>query len=206
MPGFLLHAGATVLCAHGGQALPTAPKPARAGRRASPSRRQAAPYTVAGCAFVAAGGNGPCVTAQWIVGAVRVLAGGQPVLLQDELGRLRADGHAAERRRHPDAGEGDLTMQLDFPYRIDARGRTAETDDDAHMRDLIEQVLFTAPGERVNRPTFGSGLLALVFEPNGEALAAATEHAVQGALQLWLGELIVRRRRRRHERGGASSR
>ncbi len=82
-------------------------------------------------------------------------------------------------------------MQLDFPYRIDARGRTAETDDDAHIRDLIEQVLFTAPGERVNRPTFGSGLLALVFEPGGEALAAATEHAVQGSLQLWLGELIV---------------
>jgi uncharacterized protein len=82
-------------------------------------------------------------------------------------------------------------MQLDFPYRIDARGRTAETDDDAHVRDLIEQVLFTAPGERVNRPAFGSGLLGLVFEPGGEALAAATEHAVQGALQLWLGELIV---------------
>lgn len=82
-------------------------------------------------------------------------------------------------------------MNVDFPYRIDARGRTADVPDEAHVRDLIEQVLFTAPGERVNRPTFGSGLLGLVFEPNGEALAAATEHTVQGALQLWLGEVIL---------------
>jgi Bacteriophage baseplate protein W len=82
-------------------------------------------------------------------------------------------------------------MNVAFAYRIDARGRTADLDQDGHVRDLIEQVLFTAPGERVNRPTFGSGLLGLVFEPNGEALAAATEHTVQGALQLWLGELIV---------------
>jgi uncharacterized protein len=82
-------------------------------------------------------------------------------------------------------------VNVDFPYRIDARGRTADVPEEAHVRDLIEQVLFTAPGERVNRPTFGSGLLGLVFEPNGEALAAATEHTVQGALQLWLGEVIA---------------
>jgi phage baseplate assembly protein W len=82
-------------------------------------------------------------------------------------------------------------VDVDFAYRIDARGHTADTGAEAHVRDLIEQVLFTAPGERVNRPTFGSGLLGLVFEPNGEALAAATEHTVQGALQLWLGEVIV---------------
>lgn len=82
-------------------------------------------------------------------------------------------------------------MNVDFPYRIDAHGRTADAAEEAHVRDLIEQVLFTAPGERVNRPTFGSGVLGLVFEPNGEALAAATEHTVHGALQLWLGEVIV---------------
>jgi uncharacterized protein len=82
-------------------------------------------------------------------------------------------------------------VSVDFPFHVDGRGRTAVTDPDDHLRDLIEQVLFTAPGERVNRPTFGSGLLGLVFEPGGEALAAATEHAVQGSLQLWLGELIV---------------
>jgi phage baseplate assembly protein W len=81
-------------------------------------------------------------------------------------------------------------MHIAYPYRFDGRGHTAETDDDGHIRDLIEQVLFTSPGERVNRPTFGSGLLKLVFAPNSEALAAATRLAVQGALQQWLGDLI----------------
>ncbi|HEV3468476.1 MAG TPA: GPW/gp25 family protein [Pyrinomonadaceae bacterium] len=81
-------------------------------------------------------------------------------------------------------------MQVDYPYDFDSRGRTAETTDDEHIRDLVEQVLFTTPGERVNRPTFGSGLLQLIFAPNSQALAAATQMTVQGALQQWLGELI----------------
>lgn len=82
-------------------------------------------------------------------------------------------------------------MNIDFPYHFDGRGRTADTGDEEHIRDLIEQVLFTSPGERVNRPTFGSGLLRLVFAPNSDALAAATQLTVQGALQQWLGDLIV---------------
>jgi phage baseplate assembly protein W len=82
-------------------------------------------------------------------------------------------------------------MPIDFPYHVDDRGRTAETDGDEHIRDLIEQVLFTAPGERVNRPSFGSGLLQLIFAPNSPELATATQALVQGALQQWLGELIV---------------
>lgn len=81
-------------------------------------------------------------------------------------------------------------MNIDFPYGFDGRGRTAETDDDGHIRDLIEQLLFTAPGERVNRPTFGSGALELVFAPNGDALAAATRLSVQASLQEWLGDVI----------------
>ena len=81
--------------------------------------------------------------------------------------------------------------QVDFPYGVDARGRTASTSEDEHVRDLIEQVLFTAPGERVNRPTFGSGLLQLVFAPNSDALAAATQLAVQAALQEWLADRIA---------------
>ncbi len=81
-------------------------------------------------------------------------------------------------------------MQVDYPYRIDGRGRIAATTEDEHIRDLIEQVLFTSPGERVNRPTFGSGLLQLVFAPNSDVLAAAVEMTVQGALQRWLGDLI----------------
>lgn len=79
---------------------------------------------------------------------------------------------------------------LDFPFQFDARGRTADVDREHHVRDLIEQVLFTAPGERVNRPTFGCGLLQQVFEPNSDTLAATTGFLVQSALQQWLGHLI----------------
>jgi len=81
-------------------------------------------------------------------------------------------------------------MNVAFPLRFDGRGRTAEADLDDHIRELIEQVLFTSPGERVNRPEFGSGLTQLVFAPNSDALAGATQFLVQGALQQWLGELI----------------
>ncbi len=81
-------------------------------------------------------------------------------------------------------------MNIDFPFRMDARGRTAATTYEDHIRDLVEEVLFTAPGERVNRPTFGCGLLQLVFTPNSSELAAATQYIVQGSLQQWLGDLI----------------
>jgi len=84
MPGFVLHSGATVLCAHGGQAMPTAPNP-RVLVSGQPVTTQAAPYTVAGCAFVPPAGNGPCVTAQWTVAALRVRAGGQPVLIHSGM-------------------------------------------------------------------------------------------------------------------------
>ncbi|MES2102022.1 MAG: GPW/gp25 family protein [Pseudomonadota bacterium] len=80
---------------------------------------------------------------------------------------------------------------LDHPFHIDALGRSAQTDDADHLRDLIAQVLFTAPGERVMRPDFGSGLLGLVFEPNSSTLAATTQMLVQGALQRHLGHLIA---------------
>jgi len=82
-------------------------------------------------------------------------------------------------------------MNIDFPYAFDNRGRTSDTTADDHIRDLIEQVLFTSLGERVNRPTFGCGLNQLVFAPNSPELAAATQFLVQGALQQWLGDLIV---------------
>jgi hypothetical protein len=84
MAGFLLHAGATVICSHGGQAQPTAPN-ARVLVSGQPVAVQAAPHVVAGCAFVPPGGNGPCVTGQWVVGATRVLAGGIPVLTQTSV-------------------------------------------------------------------------------------------------------------------------
>lgn len=85
----------------------------------------------------------------------------------------------------------DGTGYLAFPFRLDSRGRSAEHDPDDHIRDLIRQVLFTSPGERVNRPEFGCGLKQLVFMPNSDALATATQQLVHGALLRWLDELIV---------------
>ena len=180
MPGFLLHVGATVLCAHGGQAQPTAPNPrvlvsgqptvdddrARTWWRAARSRRAAA--DAVRHRAVDDGGNPR--DQQRPAGA----AAGQP-------GDLRAERHAAHDRHDPDAGDGGVVaprlrasrVNIDFPFHIDGRGRTATTDDDAHIRDMIEQLLFTAPGERVNRPDFGSGLLQMVFAPNSPELAAA---------------------------------
>jgi phage baseplate assembly protein W len=81
-------------------------------------------------------------------------------------------------------------VNIDFPFRIDDRKRTATAGDDAHVRDLIEQLLFTAPGERVNRPTFGSGLSQMVFGPNTPESAAAVQFLIQGALQQYLADLI----------------
>ena len=81
-------------------------------------------------------------------------------------------------------------MQIDYPLHIDGSGRTAKTDENDHIRDLIEQILFTTPGERVNRPDFGSGILKLVFAPASSELSTTTQFLVQGALQQWLGDLI----------------
>src|SRR5437763_14827493 len=81
-------------------------------------------------------------------------------------------------------------MNIDFPFQFDSRGRTATTGDDDHIRDMIEQLFFTNPGERVNRPDFGSGLLDLVFAPNSDELAAALQFSMQAAIQQWLGDVI----------------
>src|SRR3954451_13454458 len=81
-------------------------------------------------------------------------------------------------------------MNIAWPYHIDTSNRTAEAGDERHVRDLIEQVLFTSPTERVMRPSFGSGVLQLVFAPNSPELAATTQFLVEGALQQWLGDVI----------------
>lgn len=81
-------------------------------------------------------------------------------------------------------------MNIDFPFHFDSRGRTASTDDDDHIRDMIEQLLFTNPGERVNRPDFGSGLQRLIFGPNSPEVASALKFTLQATLQRWLGDLI----------------
>ncbi|MFD5750776.1 GPW/gp25 family protein [Streptomyces sp. NPDC127033] len=83
-----------------------------------------------------------------------------------------------------------VRSDIAFPFRIDRRGRTGHAAYDDHVRDLIEQLLFTSPGERVMRPDFGCGLLDLVFTPNSPELASALELSVQASIQRWLGELI----------------
>jgi phage baseplate assembly protein W len=81
-------------------------------------------------------------------------------------------------------------VNVNFPYQFDGRGRTKEATPTEYVRQLVEQVLFTSPGERVNLPDFGSGLLQLPFGPNSPELAAATQFAAQGALQKWLSGII----------------
>jgi phage baseplate assembly protein W len=81
-------------------------------------------------------------------------------------------------------------MNIDFPFHFNKRGRTASTDDDSHIREMIEQLIFTNPGERVNRPDFGSGITQLVFAPNSPELAATVQFTMQAALQRWLGDMI----------------
>ncbi len=80
-------------------------------------------------------------------------------------------------------------MNVNFPYQFDGRGRTLDPGDD-YIRQMVEQVLFTSPGERVNLPDFGSGLLQLPFAPNSMEMAAATQFSVQGALQKWLSGFV----------------
>jgi phage baseplate assembly protein W len=80
---------------------------------------------------------------------------------------------------------------LDHPFHVDATGRSAVTGEDDHIRDMIEQILFTSPGERVMRPDFGCGLRQLVFMPASDALAASTQQLVQGSLMRWLEGIVA---------------
>lgn len=81
-------------------------------------------------------------------------------------------------------------MDVRFPFALDSRGQPADPDHAEHVRQLIEQVLFTAPGQRVNRPDFGAGLMEVVFASASDEVVAATELLAQAALERWLGELI----------------
>jgi phage baseplate assembly protein W len=83
--------------------------------------------------------------------------------------------------------------ELDFPFHLDERGHTAGTSYEEHVRDMIEQLLLTSPGERVNRPDYGSGLLQMVFAPSSPEVAAALQFSIQAALQRWLGDVIETR-------------
>lgn len=84
-----------------------------------------------------------------------------------------------------------MSGNITFPYQFDTRGRTAITDDDTHLRDLIEQVLMTCAGERVNLPSFGCGVPQMVFGPADDTVAATAQFLIQGSLQGWLAQNIL---------------
>ena len=82
------------------------------------------------------------------------------------------------------------TRHIDYPFAVGGAGLTATTEYDEHVRDMLEQLILTNPGERVNRPDFGSGILQLVFAPNSPELAAALQFTLKAAVQRWLGDVV----------------
>ena len=84
-----------------------------------------------------------------------------------------------------------MTARAAFSYRFDGSGRTRDVDEATWVRGLVEQVLFTAPGERLMLPTLGSGLAELVFAPNSPELAGTVQFLIQGALQQWLADIVT---------------
>jgi phage baseplate assembly protein W len=103
------------------------------------------------------------------------------------IGNYDPKWHADDAGGVADSGDGDMNK---YPYGFDTSGLTAQTDLVGHIRDMIEQILFTSPGERVNRPTFGTGTATLVFAPNSDILTAAQQQVIQASLQQWLSDLI----------------
>ena len=84
-----------------------------------------------------------------------------------------------------------MNVNVAFPYHLDARGQTATVADGEHIREMLEQLLLTSPGERVNRPDFGCGIRDLLFGPNSPEVAAALQVTIGTAIQQWLGDLIA---------------
>lgn len=81
--------------------------------------------------------------------------------------------------------------RINYPFHFDGRGRTAQSNEADYIRELIEQILLTAPGERVMRPTFGSGVRQLLFGAASPEVATATQYLVQSSLQQWLADLVT---------------
>lgn len=86
--------------------------------------------------------------------------------------------------------EGTVRMNIAYPFSITDEGLVATTGYGQHIEQLIEQVLFTIPGERVNLPDFGTGITQLIFNPENAEVVSATQFIIQGQLQHWLGDLI----------------
>jgi phage baseplate assembly protein W len=103
---------------------------------------------------------------------------------------MRSFGNRSASGGGANQGVGDMS-RIDFPFQFDGRGRTGQSSEDEYIRELIEQVLLTAPGERVMRPDFGSGVRQLLFGAASPEIATAAQYLVQGSLQQWLADLIT---------------
>lgn len=86
--------------------------------------------------------------------------------------------------------EATRSVQVGFPFRINSYGRISDPEYPRHVEQMIELLLFTSPGDRVNRPDFGCGLLELLFGSDTQAVANAAQYVVRGALQQWLGDVL----------------
>jgi len=92
-----------------------------------------------------------------------------------------------------DLMQSDLQQQryLDYPYGVGGRGVPNTTAATSHLQQLILQVLFTNPGERINLPQFGAGVQRLLFAPSSDALRTSTQFLISSSLSQWLGDRIV---------------
>ena len=147
-----------------------------------------------GCAFtVPPSKPQPCLKVQWLVPAARVLVGGQPAILQSSSGLCLSAEQIPQGppsvRRHPDAGDGDLT-DVDFPYHVDVRGRTAPPTTPSTSATWSSRCSSRRRASASTGRPSAAGLMRLVFDPNREELATATQLLVQGSLQQWLGDLV----------------
>ena len=200
MPGFIVNIVSSVNCAHGAKATiaPGQPRVKVGGQFAAVLSDVT---TVAGLSFSNPGRRGHQASAvrEGAMDRPSCAREGEPTVCaraeqHRHLPERRANSTGpARHRRDAGTGKSDLTVatHIHFPFRIDGLGRTATADEETYIRQLIEQVLFTQQGERVNRPNFGSGLMQMVFQPVSDQLTTAVQFLVQGALQQWLGDLIV---------------
>ncbi len=193
MPGPVVTAASVAMCPHGGP-VSIVSSDARVLASGAPVATIADQFMVAGCAFTIPPPL-PCLMIQWLMGATRVLINGIPPVLADEhrpvhLGRRLAEWTTGRHDHAAPSGRHVMSSSIEYPFQFDGRGRTALAGDTDHIEQMIEQVLFTSPGERVNRPTFGCGLLQMPFEPNDDRLQQTMEFLIRGSLSQWLGTLI----------------
>ena len=193
MPGFILDAGATIMCPHGGQ-VTVVPRATRASLGGQPPLLVDDVATIAGCPFNIAG-RAVALPARAVAdagdaGHDRIVA--RPALeLRRPLPehRRRAAGHG-DRHRFPDEGAGSVRSAR-HPYRLIEARRLEEVDTEQHIDDLVRIVLLTGPGERLHRPDFGAGLgAATLFEPLDDPLASIVEVRARGSLDRALGDRI----------------